>query len=211
MPLMLAEFMMIYHLITDIPPEFTGEQVGAEILRRCQGIFDETQRMENQNDRIDEDGTVLSTYTTPYDHMIMPHMAYWNALLIDAIKAPAQVDKQLFYQNRKKAVEKDGAIFSHWFAFIGEWRIVDGYNNLTSLLVDQLEQSERFENLIRREPVSQVTKMIFQKISSMTFDYAMIVSNQAYAVQPTQKWSYEEVIIVRRVSIITILLSFEKR
>ena len=191
---MLAEFMMVHHLLSDIPPEFTGDQVGAEILRRCQGIFDETQRLENENERIEEDGNILSTYMTPYDHMIMPHMAGWNQLLIDAIKTPAQVDKQLFYKNSRKAVQKEGAIFSHWFICLGEWRILDSYNNMTTLAIDQIEHSERFENLLKREPLSAVTKMIFQKISSITFDYVMLVSNQVYATTIANKWTYEEVI-----------------
>ena len=81
---MLSEFMMIHHLITEIPPEFSNEQVGAELLRRIQATFN--QYDDDMTERVLEDGLVK--YTTPYDHMIMPHMEKWNSLLVNALKTP---------------------------------------------------------------------------------------------------------------------------
>ena len=89
---MLSEFMMIHHLLTEIPPEFTGEQVGAELLRRIQAVFN--QYDDDMTDRVLEDGQIK--FTTPYDHMIMPHMEKWNSLLINALKTPGKTEFNKF-------------------------------------------------------------------------------------------------------------------
>ena len=191
-PLLLAEFMMIHHLITDIPPEFSGEQVGSELLRRIQAIFNLMQGLENENERVNED-KALSVYTTPYDHMVMPHMTEWNKVLINALKTPGEVDKQLFYSNSTKRVEKDGTVYSHWFAYIPEWRILDGDNNMVALDTSQFECPERFENRVQRESIGQVIKMIYRRISNVTFDFAHMVTNQEYATTLAHRWTYDQV------------------
>jgi len=193
---MLAEFMMIHHLITDIPPEFTATQVGSELLRRIQAVFNFMQLMENENERIDEEEKLTSTFTTPYDHMVMPHMTEWNNILLNAIKTPGEVDKQLFYSNSTKRVEKDGVILSQWFAYIPEWRILDSQNNMVLLDTSELDCTERFSNRIAREPIGQVVKAIHRRISNVTFDFAHMVTNQEYASTVAYRWTYEQVTFV---------------
>ena len=192
MPLLVAEFMMIHHLITDIPPEFTNVQVGSELLRRIQAIFNMMQELENANDRVEEDHH-MAIYTTPYDHMVMPHMSDWNNILINAIKTPGQVDKQLFYSQSTKRVEKDGIIFCQWFSYIPEWRILNCQNQMVALNTSELECTARFENRVSREPIGQVIKMIYRRISNVTFDFAHMVTNQEYVTETANRWNYEQV------------------
>ena len=95
-PKILAEFLVIHQIITDMPPEMTIMQVGAELTRR----LDETlaiygQNPDHLNDRISEDNSII-IYVTPYDHMTMPFMNDWNNLLIDAIQVPSVIGEKFY-------------------------------------------------------------------------------------------------------------------
>ena len=88
-PKLLAEFMMIHHLVTDLPPELSGQQVGSELARRIDETLDKyNQKGLFEGDRIQEDSSTIM-YVTPYDHMTMPFMNEWNYLLIAAIQVPS--------------------------------------------------------------------------------------------------------------------------
>ena len=79
-PLWMAEYIMIYQLVADIPAEFTLVQTTAEIQRRIEETlysYFPDQNKENL-ERVAEEGYQTVRYNTPYELMAMVHMDLWN-------------------------------------------------------------------------------------------------------------------------------------
>ena len=112
--IMLAEFIMINHLVADIPADFSNKQFGSDLLRRVEQTlesYETTHILATENDeRCNEAPKVR--YTTPFGISTQMHMPLWNELLIDAIKCPGTVDKKFIFD--EKILLKREIIFTEW-------------------------------------------------------------------------------------------------
>ena len=108
-PTLLAEFLMVYHLIADIPSEVSLGEFAAETLRRVEEVLNNYIPPTFEG-REGED--VQVQYTTPYEQCVLLHAAEWNHLLIDAIKCPATIDKK-FIDERSRLQDQD-TVYSEW-------------------------------------------------------------------------------------------------
>ena len=108
-PILLAEFMMVYHLIADIPSEVSLREFASETLRRTENVLNHYQPLSRDGRENEE---VQFRFTTPYEQCTLLHAAEWNQLLVDAIKCPATIDKK-FIDERSNLQDHD-VILSEW-------------------------------------------------------------------------------------------------
>ena len=113
-PLLLAEFVMIYQLVADIPAEFSNKQAAAEVLRRVQETLDNyvSPASDDEEDMDREKEFIEVRYSTPYENMTMVHMELWNELVMDAIKSPPTLNKK-FAEGEQRLADKE-IIFTNW-------------------------------------------------------------------------------------------------
>ena len=111
--MLLAEFVMIYQLIADIPAEFTLAQTTAEIQRRIEEslktYFKGERDMDDTMERVQEQ---VTRYSTPYELTAMVHMELWNEIVVDAIKCPPELNKK-FLTEETRLLQED-IIFTKW-------------------------------------------------------------------------------------------------
>ena len=118
-PLLLAEFIMIYQLIADIPAEFTLAQTTAEIQRRVEETlntyFEQDSDEDEDMERVQEQAT---RYSTPYELMSMVHMELWNEIVVDAIKCPPTLNKKFISEGSRLLQEE--TVFTKWLVLFGK-------------------------------------------------------------------------------------------
>ena len=108
-PFLLAEFIMVYHLVADIPAEISLGEFGSEILRRTEETlahYEQTCSSERESEDIQ------FRFSTPYEQVTMLHTELWNDIVIDAIKCPATIDKKFIDERSRLDVNEDA--FSNW-------------------------------------------------------------------------------------------------
>ena len=108
-PILLAEFIMVYHLVTDIPAEISLEEFGSEVLRRTEETLSHYEKTQ-MGDRLSEDRHYR--FSTPYEQVTMLHMELWNDIVIDAIKCPATIDKKFIEERSRLNIDEDA--LSNW-------------------------------------------------------------------------------------------------
>ena len=108
-PILLAEFIMVYHLVADIPAEISLGEFGSEILRRTEETLDHYEK-SSSGERVMEE--IQFRYSTPYDQVTMLHTELWNDIVIDAIKCPATIDKKFIEERSRLNIDEDA--LSNW-------------------------------------------------------------------------------------------------
>ena len=195
-PKLLAEFMMVHHLITDLPPELTVMQVGSELARRIDETFEKYSRPALlENDRIREDSNT-TMYVTPYDHMTMPFMNDWNQLLVQAVQVPAILSRE-FCNQRMRLDASEKFVQTGWFRFLPEWKILDSNNVAVEINLYSMDSDYKVFLDIKNRPTNgHAARATQRRIENMTFDLDKPMGTRDYLVTPANKWTFQDVSLV---------------